>query len=232
LELFGSAAAIFFALVLPVGVSVWLALKRRHYLRPILFGALTFTVFQMFIRIPLLQFVIAPMPWYVLMTMTSPLLSGLFLGFTAALFEEGGRYLIMRLFLRNNRRYMDGIAFGIGHGGAEAVLLVGINMVIALLLNIDTGTDPLLIAVSGVERLLAMICHVAFSVMVLESINKKNLWYFFLAIFLHMLLDLIAVVMQGYGTPVLIIEAAIGGFAILMLIYIITAKNRTGVETE
>jgi uncharacterized membrane protein YhfC len=232
LKFLGSAVVIFFAFVLPVAASLWLALKRRRYLRPILFGALTFTVFQGFIRLPLLQLVIAPTPWYTLMTITNPLLSGLFLSITAALFEEGGRYIVMRLFLRNNRRYMDGIAFGIGHGGAEALLLGGLNALIVTILNIDLGVDPLLMAAGGVERLFAIVCHVAFSVMVLQSINHKNLWYFFLAILSHTLLNLVAVLMQAYKVPVLSIETVIGGFALFMLMYTITAKNNTGEQTE
>ncbi|OQB23887.1 MAG: hypothetical protein BWY11_01540 [Firmicutes bacterium ADurb.Bin182] len=232
MDLISSLFTIFAAFVLPIVAAVWLALKKKRYLRPVLFGALTFIVFQVLTRIPLLQLVIAPMPWYILMSISSPLLAGLFLSLTAALFEEVGRYIVMRLFLKNNRRYMDSVAFGIGHGGTEAILLVGLNALIGLIMSYGLSADPWMTVAAGVERLSAMVLHVALSVMVLQSINKRNVLYLILAIFLHTLTNLAAVMMQANGTPVFLIEAVLFGFALIMLIFVIKLKNRTEVDTE
>ena len=207
------------ALLLPVGIGVWLSLKKKGYLKPLLLGVLTFVVFQVVTRIPLIQVVLPRMPWYTVMTMGYPLLSALFLGGTAALFEEGGRYLVMSLFLKDRQRVSDGIAFGIGHGGVEAVLLAGTNALIVLLAGV--GTDAGLMFAGGVERLFAMTLHVAWSVMVLKSVRERKIGYLILALVLHTVIDMAAVMAQYYGMSILEIEAIIGVSALVMLGYTI-----------
>ena len=51
----------------------------------------------------------------------------IFLGFTAGLFESVGRWVGYKWWFRNSLPYdwAHGVAFGIGHGGIEAVALVG-----------------------------------------------------------------------------------------------------------
>ena len=206
------------ALLLPIAAGVWLSLKRKGYLKPLLFGVLTFVVFQVLTRIPVLQAVLPRMPWYIVMQAGYPLLYALFLGGTAALFEEGGRYLVMRLFLKNRQRVSDGIAFGIGHGGIEAVLLAGINALIILLAG--SAIDPGLMFAGGVERISTMVVHVAWSVMVLKSVRENKIGYLLLAFALHTLIDAAAVFLgQYYGVSMLALEIIVGVFALLMLGY-------------
>lgn len=45
MELFSSLFSVFAALVLPIAAAVWLAVKRKGYLKPVLLGTLTFFVF-------------------------------------------------------------------------------------------------------------------------------------------------------------------------------------------
>lgn len=217
MSIVGSVFTITAALVLPVGAGIWLSVKKKGYLKPLLFGVLTFVVFQVLTRIPILQAVLPRMPWYIVMQAGYPLLFALFLGGTAALFEEGGRYLVMRLFLKNRRRVSDGIAFGIGHGGIEAVLLVGINALITALAG--TVVNPGLMFAGGIERISTMIVHVAWSVMVLKSVRERKLGYLLLAFALHTIIDAAAVLCQYQGVSIPVTEAVIGAFALLMLGY-------------
>ena len=55
-------------------------------MRPLLCGVLTFLVFQVLTRIPLLSYVLPGMAWYVKLPYQSVWLYALFLGGTAALF--------------------------------------------------------------------------------------------------------------------------------------------------
>jgi uncharacterized membrane protein YhfC len=206
------------ALLLPVGAGIWLSLKKKGYLKPLLFGVMTFVVFQVLTRIPILQGVLPQMPWYIVMQTGYPLLYALFLGSTAALFEEGGRYLVMRLFLKNRQRVSDGIAFGIGHGGIEAVLLAGINALIILLAG--SAIDPGMMFAGGVERISTMMLHVAWSVMVLKSVRENKISYLLLAFALHTFIDAAAVFLgQYYHLSILALEILAGAFALLMLGY-------------
>ena len=220
MSILSSVFAVAATLLLPVGAGIWLSLKKKGYLKPLLFGVLTFVVFQVLTRIPILQAVLPRMPWYIVMQTGYPLLSSLFLGGTAALFEEGGRYLVMSIFLKNRQRVSDGIAFGIGHGGIEAILFAGLNAVWLLITASDY--DPGLMFAGGVERISAMLLHVAWSVMVLKSVREKKIGYLFLAFALHALIDVVAVFLgQHNHVSILMLEILFGAFALLMLAYTI-----------
>ena len=49
--------------------------------------------------------------------------SALLLGLSAGVFEEGARFLVYRFWIRRARSYREGVIFGLGHGGAEAILV-------------------------------------------------------------------------------------------------------------
>lgn len=51
------------------------------------------------------------------------LLAALLLGLSAGVFEEGARYLAYRFWVRRARAFREGVVFGLGHGGAEAIAL-------------------------------------------------------------------------------------------------------------
>jgi len=204
------------ALVLPVAAAFWLAARRRGYLKPVLLGTATFILFQVLTRIPLLQLVLPQMAWYTVMTATQPLPAALFMGVTAALFEEGGRYLVMRLFMHDRLRFGDGLAFGIGHGGIEAILFAGLNALLALLFS-SGSVDASLVFAGGLERLFAMTLHIAWSLMVLRSVRDQSLWPLLLAFVLHTAADTGVVLAQAYGFTVFALEGLLGLFALSML---------------
>lgn len=232
MALFSSLFTIFAALILPVGAAIWLSARKKGYLKPVLLGALTFFVFQIITRIPLLQLVLPDMIWYTIFSTTQPVLYALFLGATAALFEEGGRWLVMRLFMKNRHRLNDGIAFGIGHGGIEAILLVGINAVVLLILN-DHSTTPLQMFAGGFERIFTLIIHIALSVMVLKSVVLKKPLWLLLAFVLHTVIDMAAVLLVGAGAALLVIEAVVCVFSLLLLGYtVIEYKKYKGAEIQ
>ncbi|PKM71925.1 MAG: hypothetical protein CVU91_11410 [Firmicutes bacterium HGW-Firmicutes-16] len=192
MQVFSSIFTIICSFLLPIALTVIFCVRRKGIWKPILFGALTFVVFQVLIRIPLLQAVLPYQSWYITFANTQPILYGLFLGGTAALFEEGGRYLVMSLFLKKHRSTSDGIAFGVGHGGIEAILLVGISAIMALFTNPFPTTSSLMFA-SGFERLCTLVLHIGWSVMVMKSVREKNLWWLLVAFVTHMLIDFVAV---------------------------------------
>ena len=67
----------------------------------------------------------------------------IFLGITAGVFEECGRYMGFKLTLKKHRRFGDGVAFALGHGGIEALLIAGISSLynLIILLNLNLGND-------------------------------------------------------------------------------------------
>ncbi len=55
--------------------------------------------------------------------MTQIVFDGLLLGLSAAVWEEGVRYAVLRWWAKEVRSWKDGVMMGAGHGGAMAILL-------------------------------------------------------------------------------------------------------------
>jgi uncharacterized membrane protein YhfC len=124
-------AAIIFTLnvcfLVPIGLAVYFYKKHKIYLPAILVGALAFAVTQPLSRIPLLQ-LLSAQDWYSQMAQNTILLA-LFLSLTAGLFEETGRFICFKYILKNKLAWKNGLAYGIGHGGFEAIAIVGLSSI-------------------------------------------------------------------------------------------------------
>lgn len=139
-------------------------------------------------------------------------LYGLYGGLAAGVFEETGRFFAFKLLLKKEREPVTALSYGIGHGGIEAILLVGLTMVSNLVLAAMAAsggiTDPAVLELAeqmlstpagmflwaAFERLGAIILHLSLSVLVFAAVRvpgKK--WLFPAAILIHAALDFIAV---------------------------------------
>ena len=106
---------------------VLIQIKYRKSVLPFFMGAAAFIVSQLLLRTPLLQLVLPRFQWYVAMSVQNYYGYWIFLGMTAGIFEETARWICFRYLLKKRRRFSDGIVFGLGHGGAEALLITGIG---------------------------------------------------------------------------------------------------------
>src|SRR5690349_751204 len=109
----------------PVAAGIWWHRHTGAVYRAFFYGAAVFFLFQIVLRLPWqipLGVRLGSNPQWQL-----PFL--LFSAFTAALFEEGGRYIGYRLLLRDAWTMRVAVMYGLGHGGLEAILLVGLNLV-------------------------------------------------------------------------------------------------------
>lgn len=210
--------AIVLTTVIPLTIAGLFFAQHNRYGKPLLLGSVTFFVVQMVIRIPLLQYVLPKMMWYRVMTLSNPVFTALFLGGTAALFEVGGRFIVMRYWLTQHRRYLDGIAFGVGHGGIEAIMLAGIPIILTVIAG-QGGDDGLLLA-GGVERVSAMLMQIGWSVMVLRGIRDRKYIWVWIAGGIHMLTDTMVVLSAPQIGSVWLMEGVIGAIALLMTLYI------------
>lgn len=246
--------------LVPVALTIYFYRKYKISLIAVLIGALVFTISQLVIRIPLLS-LFGKQQWYIDMSSNIYVIA-LFLGLTAGLFEELGRYIAMRIFMKKSLSWKNGIAVGIGHGGIEAISLVGLTFLnyIIMSLMINSGVFDSMIAsklpadvayqikttlantpsssflAGGLERLMTMSIQIAFSVMVLFSVRFKKSLYLLYAILLHALVDSPLVVLGSMGVNVWIMELIVAFFGIAGLVYTIKAKDifqrREQAETE
>lgn len=183
-------------LVLPVAALIVLAVKnKRQGLVPAwLLGATGFFVTQIVIRVPVLT-ILQTQPWMVNFSQNHLFAYTFSLAVTAGLFELAGRLSVAKM-IGKDLNYKRSLAAGLGHGGIEAMLLVGMtyinNLIYIIMINSGTfdvvlaeaasvgadvtrlelirqqlvGSSPVLFLLAGFERILAMTAHVAMSMLV------------------------------------------------------------------
>ena len=167
-------------------------------------------------------------------------LYALYAGLMAAAFEETGRYLAMRFVLRRRLNGPNALMYGAGHGGVEAMILLGItsinNIVNSLMLNSGAMADTLsalddatrqtvaaslatlaetpawLFFVGGFERVVAVFLHVALSVLVWRAVRDGKARWYWAAFGGHFAVDFAAVILANYS--ILATEAVV---ALMML---------------
>lgn len=175
-------------------------------------------------------------------------------GLFAGVFEETGRFVEFKTVLRKKRgNDVNGLMYGAGHGGVEAVILLSVSMVMNIIFSLqyNAGQNSALggldsaqallntpfwtFLVGAVERISAVAIHVALSVLVwFAAKNGKKFWLFPLAIFLHLLVDAVAVVLSRSGVNVWIIEGAVYVLAIAFVLLAIAVwkKNHAAAVEE
>ncbi len=111
-------------LILPLLLGIWLARRYKVGWKLFILGAAGFVVSQIF-HIPFNQFVLSPFVTGILdqgQTIGRVLLAALLLGLSAGVFEEVTRYLFYRR-MKDTRQWDQGLMFGAGWGGVEAIIL-------------------------------------------------------------------------------------------------------------
>jgi uncharacterized membrane protein YhfC len=242
--LVGMAAAVIFVVVCPLVLAV-VAHRRLHVgWRYLAYGAIVFFVFQLATRVPAVQLIQSAIGEQL---KASPALMWtwlVILALTAGLFEEVGRYIGYRVFMgREDKTWPKAIMYGLGHGGLESIVLVGVLTLVGLinLLSISSGglsqlpEDQRALAtqqlqainsqpgwaalLSAWERLWTVPIQVAFSVIVLQVFRRGKLIWLLWAVLGHAFVDLVAVGLQqllgpGFGSS-LVIEGVVGLFGLV-----------------
>src|SRR3990172_4160297 len=211
-------------IALPLAVGVYLTHRWHKGWGLVLVGAATFLIsqvghlpFNVAVLNPVLTrlgFGVGPDPQPVWGLAAAALL----LGLAAGVFEEGARFLVYRFWIRRARTYREGVLFGMGHGGAEAIA-VGVLAILQLaqayaLRGQDLSTivpaDQLAVAqaqleaywavpapaalLSAVERASALAIQITLAVLVLQAFTRRRGWLWLLAAILwHTAIDAAAV---------------------------------------
>ena len=134
-------------LFLPIAVLILFAVKYKSekILPAWLLGAAGFFVTQMLIRIPILT-VLQTQSWFVSFSQKTPFVYAFSLAFTAGLFELVGRFVVAKLMVKD-LTFRRSLAAGLGHGGIEAIVLIGLTYVnnLIYIVMINTGMfDPMI----------------------------------------------------------------------------------------
>lgn len=259
---------LFVSLLLPIIAISVLSFKNRgqKMVSAWLLGAAGFVVTQLLIRLPILT-AMQNQPWFTSFSENQPFFYAFSLAFTAGLFELAGRFVVAKL-MQKNLNYNRSLAAGLGHGGMEAMILVGItylnNILYIFMINNGTfdavvneavaagvdvtallqmkdqliSTSPALFLLAGFERILAMIGHLAMSMLVCYSLHKGTpLKGALLCLGIHTFLDLTAGIslLIGNGlsqTAAYVIIYAILTAVALFSLLVIRSIHHSWKETE
>jgi uncharacterized membrane protein YhfC len=231
------------AIGLPVVLFVVFYNTYNARIVPMLMGAAGFVLFVMVLERSLHLMVFSSIA-----LAEKPVLYIMYGSLMAGLFEETARFLSFAILKRKYDGIGTGLAYGIGHGGIESILLVGLAMINTILLsitvnagNLDTITGGLradvaaqvnaqlhtvlttpahLFLVSGLERVFAISIQLALSVAVFYAVyGKHTAWLYPCAILAHALFDVPAAAMQvGVIKNMVVVEALTGAGAVVSIL--------------
>jgi len=240
----------FLMIAVPVGLGIYLTRRWKFGGRIWWIGAATFILSQVG-HIPF-NWAIGKLLNQSGMVSWNPtiqlLFNAIFLGLSAGIFEEGTRYLVLRWWAKDARSWRNGVLFGAGHGGAEAILLgvlvlYGFLQMVALRSADLARTIPAsqldlvqrqitaywsatwYFSLFGVlERIFTIPCQIVLAVLVMQVFIRGKIRWLFVAIGYHALLDASSVITVKIIGPYWT-EAVIGGFAILSVILIFVFRK-------
>ncbi len=186
--------------LLSFGLMLWCRIRFRANFKPFFIGVVACLVAgYMLMQIVHMAFMEFPFSEAV---MANPWLRALYMGISTALVEETARLWLCRSMLRKQHgNDFNGLMYGIGQGGAEALYLLNLGMAINYLaafliyrgeasvlleglegedltmalekLELLTTTAPLDIFMMGLERIHYSIMHIALSSIVWFCVNQR-----------------------------------------------------------
>lgn len=154
----------------------------------------------------------------------------------AGVFEECGRFIVMKYIMKKNRTRENSVMYGIGHGGIEIIAVLVPAMISFLVIDVMFSTGDMttalgtlgiteenaaavftsvqaaaafdygMMAANVIERILAMLLHIGLTVIVYYGITQAKKSCLPAAIGLHMLMDLFAALYQRSVVPLWSVE--------------------------
>jgi uncharacterized membrane protein YhfC len=208
-------------------------------LYPILFGAATFFIFVIVLENAVNSWAISKLP----ITSTAWLYI-LYVVLAAGIFEETGRlisFTVIERITKKPKTPLTGVSYGLGHGGFEAILLVGLTMLNNIILSVINNagslpsfyqslpeelqlpianavtilytTPPLPVLIGGIERAIAIAAQLAFSVIMFYAVfAKRKIWLYPVAILCHILTNIPAALYQTGILKNLVLTESITAF--------------------
>ncbi|MBQ2062849.1 MAG: YhfC family intramembrane metalloprotease [Oscillospiraceae bacterium] len=255
LSLIFMGVALIVSVAVPVLLLLYFRKRKQADVVPFFVGCAVFVLFALVLEGLCNSLLLVRSPWGE--TIRNNLwLMALVGGLMAGLFEETGRYVAFRTVLRKwQKKDINALMYGAGHGGMEALVVLGLLSVnnIAYTILINTGrqgeilallpevqraqmeavfaqllnTAPGLFLLSAVERCLAAALHLALSVLVWLAAKKPGKRYLFpAAITLHAAVDAVAVLLGGSGISAVLVEIAVAVMTALAVLFALAVWRR------
>ena len=214
-----------FGFAVPVVLAWYMVRRHNARLSTILIGAGAFFLFALVLEALMHQVVLKGPHGGALMG--NKLWYAIYGGLAAGIFEETGRFLSMKFLMKKEPSTpLPGVAYGVGHGGMEMLIVFGVtmtgNLVMSAMINsgmsdalfsqvpedaatqVQAQIDALQSLSAGAlliglwERFSALLLHLGLSILVWAAVRKGGrwLWLFPAAIALHAVVDTGAVLLK------------------------------------
>ena len=180
----------------PIALFIAGRVKLKARISSFFIGAGTFLLFAMLLEQLMHVLVIQ---FCGLNAQSKPWLYYVYAALAAAVFEETGRLIAMKFWMKKWLDFPNALMYGIGHGGVEAILIGGLsgisNLVSMLMINSGAMQNTLsalpaefanqtvsqlsalwttpapLFFVSGIERISAIILHIGLSLLIYRAVK-------------------------------------------------------------
>ena len=217
----GMIVAFIVAVGLPVTLFFIIAKRKRAKKICFVIGAVTFIIFALILESIFHRIVMGIVGEA---TFTNIAFLAIYGGLAAGLFEETGRLVAMKTVMKKYLTKENALMYGVGHGGIEAIIIVGVtsisNLVTSIMINAGaiqtmvsgldesvkeqalgqisllTTTAPLDFYMAGVERISAITLHICLSYLVYLAVKNRKYGFYCLSILIHACFDAITVVLS------------------------------------
>lgn len=211
------------SIVLPIALLIICRVKLKAKVSTFFIGAVTFIVFALILEQILHTVVVGAVGLEKLKG--NIFVYALYGGTAAAVFEETGRIVAMKFFMKKSMAKENGLMYGIGHGGAEAIIIVGFtyinNILYSLFINMGlmdgllapldeaskqlmleqlsqlTTLAPSMFVVGGIERLVAITAQIIMSLFVFFGLKNGKKAIVALAFVMHFLIDALTAIVAS-----------------------------------
>lgn len=179
-------------------------------------GAICFIISQPLLRIPLLNGLLSS-TGFSLFYALHMISVGILIAFSAGIFEEGFRFLSKNFLLKPDKtKITQPIIFGLGHGLAEAVILLGPYI---------SSMSASNLALAVLERVLAIILHIGLSVIVWNGFQLNKRWkYLLIAVFVHGITNSLIPILSNVRYAIALIESALFFIDVIIVFYIFKSR--------
>ena len=238
-------AELLFSLALPIAAIIIRKKKTDASLSPFLMGAAAFFVFAMVLE-QIIHFLVLGLNSAVSdFILSRPWLYAVYGGLMAGLMEETARFLVFKTMMRRNIGRENAVTYGLGHGGIECFIILGMSMISNLLLAAmfnSMGAEafiaqyspgqteavaaviadinavgPGTAALACFERACSLALQVELSVLVFAAVRLNKFWLYPVSILLHMGIDFFAALYQtGTLTALWAVEVMLGAYVVAL----------------
>lgn len=179
----------FTAVFVPIILLIIIRIKTKAQISSFFIGALTYFVFVVVFEQMLHSVVLTGLGNISQFITNNIWLYALYIGLAAGIFEETGRFMSIKFYMKNNLNPENALMYGIGHGGIESIILVALTK----------GAPAYPFYIVGIERLLAMTLHIALSIIIYKAVTQRGkMGYYPLAMGIHFISNFLMVIVAHY----------------------------------